>query len=73
MRKCKCEDKNTNYHLTVCCANSVPVDVSFEFIPEDYEGHYPYIVVRIKQSQLSPNLRSKIEDILRQLEVILND
>ncbi len=45
------------------------MDVSFEFIPEEYEGNYPYIVLRIKQSQLTPNLRSRIEEILNKLHI----
>jgi len=47
------------------------MDVSFEFIPEEYEGNYPYIVLRIKQSQLTPNLRSRIEEILNKLHIEL--
>lgn len=36
--------------------------VTFEYIPEHYTGEFPYAVIRIKQSQLTPNLQSSLEE-----------
>lgn len=44
--------------------------VSFEYIPEHYSGEYPYAIVRIKESQLTPKVESKIKEII---EEIAND
>lgn len=38
--------------------------VSFEYIPEHYVGKCPYAVIRIKESQLTAGLRSRIENSL---------
>lgn len=40
------------------------MDTSFEFIPENYDGSFPYCVVRIKQSQLTPKLESEIREAI---------
>lgn len=36
--------------------------VSFEFIPERFVGEYPYAVIRIKKSQLSPYVESYLRE-----------
>jgi len=38
--------------------------VSFEYIPEYYVGEYPYAIIRIKESQLTPKVESEIKDLL---------
>lgn len=45
------------------------MDTSFEFIPEHYEGNFPYCVVRIKKSQLTPNLESKIREAIGNIKI----
>ena len=38
--------------------------VVFELVPEHYVGDYPIATVKIKESQLTPKVRSEIADAL---------
>jgi len=38
------------------------MQISFEFVPEYYEGEYPYAIIRIKKSQLTPKIESEIRE-----------
>lgn len=41
------------------------MQVSFEHIPENYIGAYPYAIIRLKESQLTPHLESNIREALK--------
>lgn len=41
------------------------MEVSFEYVPENYVGEYPYAIIRIKKSQLTPKLESVIMEHLQ--------
>lgn len=45
------------------------MDTSFEFIPEEYGGNFPYCVVRIKKSQLTPRLESFIRESIGNIDI----
>lgn len=44
--------------------------IFFEYIPEHYEGDYPYVVIRIKKSQMDINMKyrfiEKISSLIKE-------
>jgi hypothetical protein len=44
------------------------MNISYEYVPENYVGNYPYAIIRLKKSQKEDlQLISKIEEAIREL------
>ncbi len=47
------------------------METIFEYVPEHYVGRYPCATIKIKESQLTPKIKSEIEEKLGEIKVEL--